>query len=325
MPIEYNDDPNMESQTEAQRRDEVNQDTLRSLNETIARDPRIQQWVAQHSGELDDQQREEFQQVLIQNGYRIPDNMEVAKDGRVLPKNHDLRNRLVVAAMLAPLFFPGGNAVVGGGAVAGGTPAAAVPGSAVAQAMVPSTITGLTTPGVGTIATTTGVTAAAPGATAATPGLLSRAGRFLKKNAGTILDGAGDMVGSATQAAGQNRIAEADAATRGNDAYERQLMVRSTDEQRQRDTALDNVYRNSWYNNRQASPYNTRGLTPMSDEFKSTLAALSQQGSTKLANPAQYDSNAIAPLKPYEPSRPGTLEKAGTWLSPALKVLGKIF
>lgn len=221
----------------------------------------------------------------------------------------------------AALGANGGALALGTVGATAGTTAAAVPGSAAAQALVPSQITGLTTPGVGTAATSPGVTATAAGPGG---GLLSRAGDLLKGRTGDIIGAAGDSISSATQAAGNNRIEADELNMRGNNLYENQLMARSKDEQGQRDTALDNVYRNSWYGNRQASPYNTRGLTPINDQFKQTLAGLADQGATKLANTAQYDSNMIPGLKPYEPSKPGLLERVGTWAGPILSGAGTI-
>lgn len=230
-----------------------------------------------------------------------------------------------VGGMLTGGMAPaaGAPALDGGGTLAAnlGT-ASAIPGvGATTGVVAPTTIGGITTPGVGSVATDVGVTA---GTTGTSGSLLSRVGGFLKDHAGT-LEKIGGAVGAATDAAGKNRITEAELNMRGNDAYERQLMARSLDEQRQRNTALDNVYRNSWYNNRQASPYNTRGLTPMSDQFKQTLASLSEQGATKLGRGAQYDSDVVPALKPYSPTKPGMLERAGTWLSPVLTTAGSIY
>ena len=67
------------------------------------------------------------------------------------------------------------SAAMGGGAVAGGAGAgSAVPGSAAAQALVPATLGGFTTPGVGMAATTTGLGTAAGGTS-----LAARMGRGL--------------------------------------------------------------------------------------------------------------------------------------------------
>lgn len=156
-------------------------------------------------------------------------------------------------------------------------------------------------------------------------GILSRVGDILTNGkTSDILSAAGQSIGAAADAAGKNRMAEADMNIKGQDAYERELMARSADEQKQRNTALDNVYRQSWYANRQTSPYDPRPVTPLSADMQSALDALATQGKTKLANGAQYDSNSVAPLAPYTPTKKGVLEEVGTWASPILTGVGNV-
>ena len=99
-----------------------------------------------------------------------------------------------------------GPAVVGGiatggllsaGGAFGGAASAAVPGSTAAQALVPTTVGGLTTPGVGMAATTMG-TAGTAGAAGTAGSILSRVGNS------KFLTGASDVLGGAAKSASQN-------------------------------------------------------------------------------------------------------------------------
>lgn len=152
MPGYDPNDPNMDSQAEERQRNDANQQILRSVEELVRQNRTYQQWLAARGGRLSDEDRKQAAAILRQSGVTIPEGMEVRADGSVAPIDHTTRNRIITAAMAAPLFLPGGGAAASGGAAA-----PAVGGSSAAQALVPSTLTGFTTPGVGAAATTTGI------------------------------------------------------------------------------------------------------------------------------------------------------------------------
>jgi len=157
-------------------------------------------------------------------------------------------------------------------------------------------------------------------------GILDKIGDFAKGNWKDILGGAGDAVAGATDAAGKNRYTKDELSMQANRDYENALMGREGAEQKERNTALDNVYRNSWYTNRTAGPNNTRGITPMSQDYMATLGNLASQGNQVLANAPQYGmtSPTIDPLKKFQPTDPSTMEKIGTYAGPILAILGAL-
>lgn len=137
-----------------------------------------------------------------------------------------------------------------------------------------------------------------------------------------ILTGTGKTIGEATQAAGQNRLDRDEIARKSAADFENALMRRNQIEQGERANALDDVYRASWYQNRQAGPNNTRGITPMSPEYMDTLGGLSQMGQTVLEKQPQYSTYNAPPVEKFVPTDPSTMEKLGTWAGPILSIAG---
>lgn len=89
----------------------------------------------------------------------------------------------------------------------------------------------------------------------------------------------------------------------GEQAYQSALQAIARTEADQRSGALKDVYRASVAENPSHSPYNPVPTPGMSDDLRNTLAAVSRQGTERLANPAEYDTrNMRAPVayQPYE-------------------------
>lgn len=189
-------------------------------------------------------------------------------------------------------------------------PEAAVPvagGSAVPAAS--AAVTDLAIPG----------TVAGPGAAVITGGSLGTLGRV-----GQIAGALGRGSDAATQAAGQNRINADDTAMQAQRDYENELQSRATTDASQRKSALQDVYRQSFFSTPQNSPYDTRGVTPPSADYLNTLSTLEKQALLRLQNPSPYNMNTVPPLTPYKPKKPSTLEQIGTWASPALSTLSNV-
>lgn len=335
-------DPNMGSQTDPGQRGSANQDVFLSFSQALNDLPAYREWLRRNAngGTVSDAQKAELRQVIEQAGLAIPPGMDIDNNGAVLPVDRTTRNWLITAGLVAlPFAVQGIGALAGAGGVGGaGASAPSLGGGSTIAANLgaASAIPAVAAPtaaaaGAGSVTaavqgTEAGIYGGAGSATAgSSPSLLSRIGAAATSDrTSRILDAAGNLVSAGTQAAGQNRTDAFDANTRANNMYENQLMARSRDEQAQRSQALKDVYRSSWYANRQASPNNTRGLTAISPEMQATLDALRDQGKTKLATGAQYDSNAVDPLTRPEMPGPGTLERVGTYAGPILTGLGKL-
>lgn len=264
------------------------------------------------------------QQVLRQYGIDFPDaadyQIQVDPEGHVkLDRNNWFERNSDWVLPVATIGTAGAASYLSG-AGAATTPAAsggATTAEAATTGVLPSTITA---PTAGTLpAGGTGLGAGA-GAAASSGGFLSRVGQMAKSR--DVLSGAGDAVSAGTQAAGQNRINADETRRLADRDFEDELMRRNQVEQDERNNALKDVYRNSWYTNRQAGPNNTRGITPMSSQYMATLADLAGQGSNRLGTDAQYATDNVDPLKRFEPSKPSTMERIGTWAGPILKIAG---
>ena len=367
-------DPNQDSQAQPQQvQDALNSflpERVQNLNQQLAGDSRVTDWLAQHGdGQRDLSEDEKAQYVgLIKSlGYPVNDTMTAGSRGTMIVNPDDTGNNSVAWRNLAlvaavPLAVWGASAAAG--ALGGAAPAApaATTGTGVASSLAePALTSGLSgglsagaldsaalagaAPAGITAGTTAGTVAgldalpastsslssvptlasgANPAITAATSagtggGLLSTIG----KNA-SMLGAAGQAVGNATQAAGNNRMTAAQQAITGQSAYEQELNNRAKTDATQRADALKNIYRASFFNNVPTSPYNTKGNAPISQQTLDTLNSLAAQGTTRLANASPYDMNTTAPLTPYSPSQPGTLEQVGTYAAPALSILSTI-
>ena len=271
---------------------------------------------------LNDQQKQQLSVLMAQNGLPVPEKDEVDPAGNINPKGHKLRNFLTAAAIggaaVAAPFAIGALAGSGGAAGAAGAGAAGATGAA-GSAAVPALAAG--------IPSAIGGASALP-AVAGGGGLLSTVGGLASKvltgKGGDILGAVGQGIGNATNAAGQNRISAADQNMRGMSAYEQELNARARTDADQRSQANKDVYRANFFANLPSSPYNPRPLQAPGANYQSTLSNLEQQGMKRLANPSPYDMSTTAPLAPYTPSKPGTLEQVGNWTSPILSTLGSV-
>lgn len=317
--------------------------SIDSVNQWMRSQPWYQEQLARwgqrpDSVKLSKQQSAELVRLAQANGVQVDEgDIEIDPGGNFNPRGHKMRNTMIglgaAAAIAAPFVAP---ALLGAGGAAvptlggGSTLAANLAGASALPALVAPAAAGTVAGSVA--ATEAGIyggagLSGAPAATGGSSGLLSRVGSALKGRASDLLGAGGRAISDATQAAGQNRVDAYDQSLRANSQYENQLMNRSRDEQTQRAKALDDVYRASWYANRQASPNNTRGLTAISPEMQATLDALKVQGVEKLKSAAQYDSNGNPVLEKPTPSRPGLLERVGTYAGPAasgLSAVGRI-
>lgn len=192
----------------------------------------------------------------------------------------------VAAAMTLGVALP---AIAGiGGAVLGPTGAAASVGSVPASlaAVAPAATTG------STLATLSGIARVA-----------------------------GPLVSGATQAATSNRGARDDANQQAGRDFENQQVTRAQLEDQQRRQAMADVYRASWYKNRQAGPYNTQALPTQSPEFMQALSATEKAALERLLKPPEYSTTTMNALRQFQPSRPSTGERVGTVAAPILSGL----
>jgi hypothetical protein len=158
---------------------------------------------------------------------------------------------------------------------------------------------------------------------------LGKVTNFLKNNGGDILGAASNGIGSAANAAAQNRGASANMDLQANREAAVEQMARAKEEQSQRNDALKQGYYANYVQNRKPGPFNAAGITPYGQDTLSTAANLAAQSRAKLANAPQYDTSTMPAI--LDPSKfmnqygqPGTLEKTSNWLSPALSTLGKV-
>jgi len=318
--------------------------SIDSVNQWTRSQPWYQEQLARwgqrpDSVKLSKQQSAELVRLAQANGVQVDEgDIEIDPGGNFNPRGHKMRNTMIglgiAGAVAAPFVAPALLGAGGGAAAAptlggGSTLAAGLGGASALPALAAPAVAGTVAGSVA--ATEAGIYGGAglsgtPAAAASTggKGLLSRVGSTLKGKAADLLGAGGRAISDATQAAGQNRMDAYDQSLRANSQYENQLMNRSADEQKQRGKALDDVYRASWYANRQASPNNTRGLTAISPEMQATLDALKVQGAEKLKSAAQYDSNGNPVLEKPTPSRPGLLERVGTYAGPAASGLSEV-
>lgn len=158
---------------------------------------------------------------------------------------------------------------------------------------------------------------------------------------GDLLSGAGQAVGAATTAAGQNALDQEKLALdanqqniTGQSAFVNELLNMANEEAAQRKTALRDVYRSSFMANPRVSPFDPSGGPVLSDQYKTVAGGLGDQGAGILSNPLAYNV-ATMPKPTFTPinikdvqgstnTKPGALQNIGNWLSPALTVGGKI-
>src|SRR5262245_21495939 len=143
------------------------------------------------------------------------------------------------------------------------------------------------------------------GGLSAIPAIASVAGDVINakspKGSG-VAGAAGQAIGAATTASGNNRLTQEQLALRANEQnnaamsdYERNLMQRALLEDRQRGQAAKDSYRNSVAHNLSSSPFNPRPQV-LSDQFKTDMGNLGTTASRRLAATPQYDAASLPDL-----------------------------
>ena len=317
---------------------------LSGLQQKLKADPAVQA-IQQNPALTNEQKDQQTTQYLLQSNQKIPPGY-VIKDGTI----HNTKEGIpwdYVGMAAGTLLGPELGALGGGGTAAatgldagtaGGATAAGAgigaggaAGTLASTAPLAGTVTGLvptTAMGAGA-GTAGGVSSLGTAATAA------GTGSTIDTIAKTI-GAAGKGVGQATTAAGNNDYLAALLDLQANQSnqnqqstLENELLNRSTLEGSQRKSALKDEARANFAENFTPGPFNTRGITPYSPQYMSTLEGLSNQGASRLATAPQYGTNTMAPLPaytPYTPKKPGssTLQQVGNWLSPTLSTIGTI-
>lgn len=257
-----------------------------------------------------------------------------------------LAGGLVAAPLLAGAATTAGGGLTGGtssGAALTGPGAGLTTAAEAADAAAAAPGLASTTIGTGMLGPIAGGAGADVSGTAASAGggLLSRALGLTKGTSGSdLLSAAGQGLGQAATAAGNNRILAGEMALRnqaGNTsaqaAFENELLARAKEEQSQRNDALKQQYYANYVQNRRPGPFNPAGLTSYSPSLLSSATQLASQAQNKLANAPQYDTSEMAPLTSttIDPTtfmnqygKPGTLQNVSNWLSPTLTTLGRV-
>ena len=251
------------------------------------------------------------------------------------------------ASGLGAAALPGAGTALGGATAAeaaGAVGATGAAGDALASSATVPTATGTVAGGSGMGAT--GL--ASDGSTLAADGSGSTLSSLAKGGVSSTLQALGKGVGDATTAAGNNALNQEQLGLQANNsniagqsAFENELMNRAKTEAAQRNSALADVYRQSYATNGgtgsgpRVSPYNPAGSPAQSPAYLAALKNLQGQGSATLANPAAYSTTAMPTLKPYNPidpanvqgatnTKPSALQTAGEWVSPALSTLSAL-
>lgn len=230
--------------------------------------------------------------------------------------------------------FGGGAGAAGAGA--GGGAGATTAGGTLASTALPGlagTGMAVTAPAAVTGGLTTGGVLGLTGVTSSIPTLnriadLVRTGKSTTDKISDILGSASRGVGDATQAAGQNRISADELRMEGGRDYESQFTNRANLEDKQRKSALADVYRKGWYaSNPQVGPSTTGGArpsVPWSENYMSALSGLEQEGMKRLTAPSQYGTTDMEKLERFKPTPPSGLERAGTIATPVLSTIRTI-
>jgi hypothetical protein len=137
-----------------------------------------------------------------------------------------------------------------------------------------------------------------------------------------MVSAAGSAIGSASEAAGENRRTDATIGQSAQRTYEGALMDRAKLERDQRHDADKDVYRSSFFRTEQPGPYNPKPLPKVTPEYMGSLSALEQQGLARLAKPPEYDSTKLKPLTERTIDPATGLETTGEWVGPTLNVIG---
>ncbi len=237
---------------------------------------------------------------------------------------------------------PASTAGVEGGATAGLDPsvAAGLPGASPAMPLASTTLPTATGTVAGSAGSTSAIPAATDGSSLATAGGASTPS--LSKIASLAKDttSLGTAISNAASGAGNSRRADSDTAVLANNSnitgqadFENELMNRSKVESAERQGSLADVYRQSYSTSDAAGtgpkvgPNNKAGSPVFSPAYLKALSDLSSQGATKLAKPAQYDTDNITPLKPYTPITappPSVGETIGSIAGPVVSGLGSV-
>lgn len=188
------------------------------------------------------------------------------------------------------------------------------------------------------LAETTSSTIPAGGSTLGTIGKALTTGSKI----GDILGAAGQGIGAATTAAGNNALDQEKLALdansqniSGQSAFINEALGLASEEDKQRKSALQDAYRASYAQNPRVSPFDPVGAPKLSSTYMDILSAMEGQAKNKLTSPAQYDTSKIPAPTPYTPidiknvqgatnTSPSTLQKIGQWVGPGLTIGSKI-
>lgn len=294
-------------------------------------------------------QSQQLMNMARQQGVQVDDSVELDNHGNFNPKGHKLRNTLLVAGIAGATLATMGAAGMFAGAAGPAAASAAAP-TAAGAAGGAGGVLGSTAIGSGFIPAIPALSSGASAAAGAAGGsgvlgtvgsLASKGGSTLGK-IGDILGAAGTGVSNATTAAGNNALdqeklgLEANAQNiTGNTAFETAMLNRAKQEGTERTGALKDVYRKSYSENPSVGPFNPKGAPTFSQQYKDTLSGLADQGAGKLKESPTYSTDKMAPVTPYIPikpddvqgatgTEPGTLQKIGNYLGPALNVAGQV-
>ncbi len=172
------------------------------------------------------------------------------------------------------------------------------------------------------------------GAANGTSGASSTIADLLKKIA-PALGAVGQGVGAATQSAGQTQylnnllgVQANNSNISGQSAFEKEMMDRAAEEDKQRIQAQKDAYRLNLAQNPRVSPFDPVGAQPLSPDYLAALTASGQQGQATMSAPAQYRTSNQPPLTPYTPYKPNTdlstLQTIGNWASPTLSTISAL-
>lgn len=287
---------------------------------------------------LSDDQRTTLMETAIDKGIGFNHKYDgIDENGQIIEEHHKLRNGLIAAAIggasltglgaagIGPLsgMFGAGASAVGAGASA--SPFATGAGVGLGETAATG-VGGLTATSLGLPVTAGLGTAGTAAAGAGTVGAVSTLGKIAK-----MLPGAGQSIGAATQAAGQNNLNQEELALKANDSNitgQRSDVINQTDIAKANAQMAARKLRNQFaLGVAQApptGPMGVKGGLAYSPAFMDALAAETHNPAAPLTAPTPYKPINIADVQGATNTKPGTLQKIGEWLSPATTIGSKI-
>ena len=294
-----------------------------------ASDPELAQLISQFQTKPSGSLAIAIQQKFKEHGFAMPEDYGLdlgdgetgVKRDSYFERNADWMPAVAAGGFTAGAVLP---ALLGGGAAAAG-----------GGGLIPSTQLGT---GMATLPTAASGGAMAAEAAAGGGGgikeLLKKGFNLVGDNKDTF-ESIADMLGGFSNQTAQNRyldnqlgIDANNSNIQGRDAYERQLNARAELENQQRKQGLADVYRSGWYQNRKPGPFTPSGSLPqISPQYMDTLGDLEKEAARRLESPAQYSTERMTPINPYEDFQPkgaGIIEQITNYASPILGGLSKM-